>query len=65
MAETVNVSEVAFRAMQTGYCSYNDLSSCIGLEGALNIIEISQVAKYNEEYIKYLHEQDAQRRNNG
>ncbi|AFU62305.1 hypothetical protein AVV48_gp56 [Acinetobacter phage phiAC-1] len=35
-------------------CSYQELNSCIGLEGALRIIEVWQVATYNENKIKYL-----------
>ena len=48
----MNVSEIAFRALQTGLCSYLDLSSKIGLEGALNIIEIDVVTKHNEKVIR-------------
>ena len=57
LAETVNISEVAFRALQTGFCSYYDLATRVGLEGALNMIEASQVAQYNKEKIRYFSEQ--------
>lgn len=58
LAKTVNVSETAFRAMQTGYCTYMDLYTKIGLEGALNLIEIWQVAEYNRNKIEYFSRQE-------
>ena len=58
LAETINVSEVAFRALQTGYCTYRELDSVLSLEDALNLIEVSQVASYNKEKIEYFSRQE-------
>lgn len=58
LAVTVNMSDIAFRALQTNLCTYMDLATKIGLEGAMNIIEASQVATYNREKIKYFSEQE-------
>lgn len=57
MAKPVNISEVAYRAIQTGLCTYMDLNTRIGLEDALNIIEVEQVAKHNEDTMRYAQEQ--------
>lgn len=57
-ASTLNVSEIVYRALMTGMCSYHELSTCIGFEAAFNIIEVKQVADYNESKIKYLASQE-------
>jgi len=41
-----------FQALQTGLVSYVELDSVLGLEDALNIIEVHQVAKNNERIIQ-------------
>lgn len=57
LAKPVNISEVAYRAILTGHCTYLDLNTRLGLEDALNIIEIDQVAKHNEDTMRYIQEQ--------
>lgn len=52
----MNMSEVCYRALMTGLCTYTELSSTIGLEGALNLIEAKQVAQYNEELMRMIQE---------
>nr|DAF69046.1 MAG TPA: hypothetical protein [Caudoviricetes sp.] len=58
LAKPLNVSETVYRALQTKLCTYHELNTCIGLEGAMRIIEIEQVATYNEQKIKFLASQD-------
>lgn len=52
LAEVVNVSKVASQVLATGMCTYIDLGAVLGLEDALNIIEIHQVAEYNKQVIE-------------
>lgn len=52
LAKCVNVSNTVFQALQTGLVSYVELDSVLGLEDALNIIEVHQVAKNNERIIQ-------------
>lgn len=54
----MNVSEVVFRALQTGMCTYTELHTTLGLEAALNIIEVHQVAQYNKDKLDYFAKQD-------
>jgi hypothetical protein len=61
-ANPLNVSETVFRALKTKMCTYHELNTCIGLEGAMNIIEVWQVADYNEEKLRYIAEQEAELR---
>lgn len=58
LASPLNVSETVYRALLTGMCNYHQLNTCIGLEGALNMIETKQVADYNEAKIKYFASQE-------
>lgn len=58
-ASTLNVSETVYRALTTGMCTYQELNTCMGFESAFNIIEIKQVADYNESKIKYLASQES------
>ena len=37
-----------FQALQTGLVSYVELDTVLGLEDALNIIEVHQVAEHNK-----------------
>lgn len=52
LAKCSNVSNTVFQALQTGLVSYVELDSVLGLEDALNIIEVDQVAKNNERTIQ-------------
>lgn len=61
MANPLNVSETVYRALTSKGCTYHELNTCIGLEGALNIIEVWQVAKYNEDKLKFYAEQEAKK----
>lgn len=61
LVKPVNVSELVFRALQTKGCTYHELNTCIGLEGALNIIEVDQAIKYNDARLRYVAEQEAKR----
>ena len=63
LAHTPNMSEIVFRALQTGLCTYMDLKTRIGYESAMNIIEADQVMKYNEAKIRYLLEKEEQAKN--
>ena len=58
-ASPLNVSETVYRALLTGLCTYHQLNTCIGLEAALNMIEVKQVADYNEAKIKYFAQQES------
>lgn len=58
-ASPLNVSETVYRALLTGHCTYHQLNTCIGLEAALNMIEVKQVADYNEAKIKYFAQQES------
>lgn len=60
-ANPLNVSEVVYRALKTKMCSYHELNTCLGLEAAMNIIEVWQVADYNDEKMRYIAEQEAKR----
>lgn len=61
-ASPLNVSETVYRALLTGMCTYHQLNTCIGLESALNIIEVKQVADYNDAKMKYIADQEAKAR---
>ena len=54
--KTINTSPTAYQALKTGLVSYIDLRTRIGLEAALNVIEIDMVTKHNnavlEEHFK-------------
>jgi hypothetical protein len=41
-----------FQALQTGLVSYVELDTILGLEDTLNIIEVHQVAKNNEQVMQ-------------
>lgn len=58
LAVPLNVSDTTYRALQTKMCTYHELNTCIGLEGVMNIIEVEQVATYNEAKIKYFASQE-------
>lgn len=58
LAAPLHMSETVYRALLTGMCDYHQLNTCIGLEGALNMIEAKQVAEYNEAKIKYFASQE-------
>ena len=50
------MSDIAYRALMTGLCTYTELGATIGLEGALDLIEAKQVAEYNEGLMRMLSE---------
>lgn len=60
-ANPLNVSETVYRALKTKMCTYYELNTCLGLEAAMNIIEVWQVADYNDEKMRYIAEQEAKR----
>ena len=48
----MNESKEASQVLSTGISTYIDLGAVLGLEDALNIIEIHQVAEYNKQVIE-------------
>ena len=46
-----------FQALQTGLVSFVELDTVLSLEDALDIIEVSQVAKENERRIQELQQE--------
>ena len=48
LVKSLNVSSTVFQALQTGLVSYVELDTVLSLEDALDIIEVSQVAKENQ-----------------
>lgn len=60
----LNVSDTVFRALKTKGCTYHELNTCLGLEAAMNIIEVWQVVDYNESKLKHILEQEEKNRGN-
>lgn len=54
-----NVSELIFRALNTGMCTMGELNTTLDIEDALDLIECWQVVKYNDYKLKYLENQGA------
>ena len=54
MAKPVNVSKTVYQALQTKMVTYVELDTILSLEDVLNILEVNQVAEYNENIIREL-----------
>lgn len=63
-ANPLNVSDTVFRALKTKGCTYHELNTYLGLEAAMNIIEVWQVVDYNESKLKHILEQEEKNRGN-
>ena len=48
----MNVSKIASQVLNTGLATYVELDTVLGLEDALNVIEVHQVAEYNKQVIE-------------
>ena len=54
LAKPVNVSKVVYQVLQTKMATYVELNTVLSLEDALDILEVDQVAKYNESVFEEL-----------
>lgn len=54
LAEPINTSELIYRALNTGMCTFTDLKTTLDLEDVLDIIECWQVVQYNKAKIEHL-----------
>ncbi|OBU13011.1 hypothetical protein AYY18_14205 [Morganella psychrotolerans] len=52
LAEPVNVSVIVKDVVESGYATYVELSTVLGLEDAMNLLEIHQVTEYNKRIIE-------------
>ncbi|KNZ83876.1 hypothetical protein AKG16_19025 [Morganella morganii] len=52
LAEPVNVSVIVKDVVESGYATYTELSTVLGLEDAMNLLEIHQVNEYNKRLIE-------------
>ncbi|HEM6868941.1 TPA: hypothetical protein U2I64_001618 [Providencia stuartii] len=57
MAETLNVSSVVREIVVSGFATYSELSTTLGLEDAMNLLEIHHVNEYNKQVMKELSQQ--------
>lgn len=51
LGHCVNISSTCFNAIQTGLCTYVELDTVLGLEDALNILEVHRVMQYNKHIV--------------
>lgn len=56
MAETLNVSSVAYQVITAKYATLHELSTIYSLEDALNLLEIHQVEAYNKQLMSELND---------
>ncbi|CAM8273701.1 TPA: hypothetical protein OUE28_003482 [Morganella morganii] len=48
----MNVSVIVKDVVESGYATYTELSTVLGLEDAMNLLEIHQVNEYNKRLIE-------------
>nr|BEP20159.1 hypothetical protein SUGSMm_09560 [Morganella morganii subsp. sibonii] len=48
----MNVSVIVKDVVESGYATYTELSTMLGLEDAMNLLEIHQVNEYNKRLIE-------------
>ncbi|WP_272683271.1 hypothetical protein [Providencia sp. PROV156] len=57
LVETKNVSSVVREIACSGLATYTELTTTLGLEDAMNLLEIHHVNEYNKQVMKELSQQ--------